>query len=198
MIRRFLLCLAAFLSALGVVAVPASAAPAIVRVRFDTSAGPIVIAVDTKRAPITAGNFLAYVDEKRFDGRSFYRAARAKSDPSRGLIQGGINNKVRYARNPIPHEPNSRTGIKHENGTVSMARNAPGSAMGDFFITIGAAPQLDASQGYSGYAAFGHVVSGWPAVRRILAAPTFPGGYSRETMGQIIREPFRIVSARRL
>ena len=167
-------------------------------VRLETSAGPIVIAPDVRRAPITANNFLRYVEEKRFDGTFFYRAARNKKNPKIGLVQGGINHRVRRARAPIPHEPTSRTGLRHVDATVSMARNAPGSAMGDFFIMVGAAPYLDARPGSVGYAAFGKVVSGMPVVRKMLAAPTWPGGRSENTIGQSIRAPIRIISARRI
>lgn len=176
----------------------AARAPASVRVRLHTSEGPIVIALEMKRAPITAANFLAYVDEKRFDGTKFYRAARSKTKPGTGLVQGGINHAAVRARLPIEHEPTSRTGLRHVDGTVSMARNAPGSAMGDFFITVGASPYLDARPGSVGYAAFGRVVEGMDLVRKILAAPTYPGGRSEQTMGQTIIKPIRILSARRV
>jgi peptidyl-prolyl cis-trans isomerase A (cyclophilin A) len=182
----------------------AAAAPAVprggglVRVRLETSAGPIVVAVETKRAPITAGNFLRYVDEKRFDGTTFYRAARNRNNPATGLVQGGNNHRVSRSLAPIAHEPTSRTGLRHVDGTLSMARNAPGTAMGDFFVTVGPAQYLDARPGYPGYAAFGHIVSGMDVIGRILALPTFPGGYSVETLGQSIRQPVRILSARRV
>lgn len=172
--------------------------PETMRVRLETSAGPIVIRLEMKRAPITAGNFLRYVDEKRFDGTSFYRAARNRRDPKYGLVQGGINHKAVRARIPIAHEPTSRTGLKHGDGMVSMARNAPGTAMGDFFITVGPASYLDARPGHVGYAAFGQVVEGMAVVREILAAPTHPGGWSETTMGQSIVAPVRIISARRV
>jgi len=168
------------------------------RVRLETSAGAIMIEVDSKHAPITAANFLRYVDEKRFDGRTFYRAARNRGDPRFGLVQGGIDHQAVHALLPIAHEPTSRTGLRHVDGTVSMARNEPGTAMGDFFITVGAAPYLDASPGRPGYAAFGHVVGGMAVVRKILALPTHPGGWSRETMGQSIVAPVRIIRARRV
>lgn len=203
MIRRFF-CFALF-ALLSNVAVLDSAAskpgargPADVRVRLQTSEGPIVIELDLKRAPITAGNFLAYVDEKRFDGTSFYRAARKRNAPKLGLVQGGINHRVVRARAPIPHEPTSRTGLKHVDGTVSMARNAPGTAMGDFFIAVGPAPYLDARPGSVGYAAFGRVVGGMAVVRKILTAPTYPGGRSANTKGQTIVAPVRILTARRV
>jgi len=192
-LRTFLLALAT----LAFQAAPAGAEPPTQRVRLETSAGPIVIEVDLKHAPITAGNFLRYVDAGRFDGTTFYRAARA-GNTGRGLIQGGIDHKLTKAFNPIPHEPTTRTGLRHIDGTVSMARNAPGSAMGDFFITIGPAPRLDAAGQYPGYAAFGHVVSGMAVVRKILAMKTYPGGYSRATMGQSIIDRVRIISARRV
>ncbi|MDB5688169.1 MAG: cyclophilin type peptidyl-prolyl cis-trans isomerase [Sphingomonas bacterium] len=195
----FLTRLLALLALLLTVDAPAAPrAGGLVRVRLETSAGPIVVAVDVRRAPITAGNFLRYVDEKRLDGTTFYRAARSRNNPKSGLVQGGNNHKVSRSLAPIAHEPTSRTGLRHVDGTLSMARNAPGSAMGDFFITVGAAKYLDARPGYPGYAAFGHVVSGMDVVGRILALPTYPGGYSIETMGQSIRRPVRIVAARRV
>lgn len=174
------------------------AAPGPVRVRLHTEAGSIVIELEMKRAPITAANFLRYAEEKRFDGTFFYRAARKRQNPKLGLLQGGINHRVVRARLPIAHEPTSRTGLRHIDATVSMARNAPGTAMGDFFITIGPAPYLDARPGSVGYAAFGKVVKGMPLVRKMLAAPTYPGGRSANTKGQTMVRPIRIVAARRV
>ncbi len=185
-------------AALLTLAAPAHAAPGPARVRLETSAGPIVIELATRAAPITTANFLRYVDAKRFDGTTFYRAARRTSDPKVGLVQGGINHRVIRAFIPIAHEPTSRTGLRHIEGTVSMARNDPGTAMGDFFITLGPSAYLDARPGSPGYAAFGKVVSGMPVIRRILALPTWPGGYSETTKGQSIRKPVRILSARRV
>lgn len=179
-------------------AAPVEAQAALPRVLLKTSAGDILIEVDTTRAPITASNFLAYVADRRFDGTSFYRAARNRRNPKTGLVQGGINHHVVRARLPIAHEPTSKTGLHHVDGTVSMARNAPGTAMGDFFITVGAAPYLDARSGSVGYAAFGRVVSGTAIVRQMLAARTHPGGRSANTMGQSIVVPFRILSAGRV
>jgi peptidyl-prolyl cis-trans isomerase A (cyclophilin A) len=177
---------------------PGAAAGAPVRIRLETAAGPIVIELEMKRAPITATNFLRYAEEKRLDGTFFYRAARRRNNPKTGLVQGGINHRVVRARLPIAHEPTSRTGLRHVEGTVSMARNAPGTAMGDFFITVGPAVYLDARPGSAGYAAFGKVVQGMDLVRRMLAAPTYPGGRSANTKGQQIIAPIRIVSARRV
>ncbi|EQB31604.1 peptidylprolyl isomerase [Sphingobium ummariense] len=171
--------------------------PGYARVAIETSAGTITVALDLKRAPKTSANFLAYVDDGRFDGVTFYRAARRKSDPKYGLIQGGIDTDLRRALPPVPHEPTTRTGIRHLDATLSMARpNRPNSAMGNFFITVGATPTMDARDGYIGYAAFGHVVAGMDVVRRILAVPTCCG--SGPMRGQMIVKPIRILRARRL
>lgn len=177
---------------------PAQAKP---RVSIQTSEGTILVDLEMKRAPITAGNFLRYVDEKRFDGTSFYRAARTRNAEKSGFIQGGIRHSLRRSLPPIAHEPTSKTGLKHVDGAISMARNAPGTAMGDFFITVGPAASMDAHPGQTGdnlgYAVFGKVVGGMDVVRRILAARTVPGAGSGGMKGQMITAPVRIIAARR-
>lgn len=178
---------------------PAKAAP--VKVAMKTSEGSFVLAIDTRHAPITAANFLAYVDQKKLDGTSFYRAARAIGDAKRGFIQGGVHRDARRSLLPIAHEPTSKTGLRHVDGTISMARREPGSAMGEFFILIGDAPSMDAHPGArgdnAGYAAFGHVVSGMAVVKRILTAKTWPGGPGA-MKDQLIRKPVTIIEAKRI
>jgi len=169
-----------------------------VRVALETTAGRIVLALDVRHAPITAGNFLRYVDAGKFNGTTFYRAARSKTRPGVGLIQGGIDQNIRVSYFPIQHEPTNVTGLRHVDGTVSMARNKPGTAMGDFFICVGPAPSLDAAPNYPGYAAFGHVVSGMDVVKKILQLKTYPGGFSIDTVGQTIVDRPRITAAHRL
>ncbi len=181
-------------------AAPVLAAPGTVKVSIKTTEGTIVVAVDTKRAPITAKNFLGYVDKHGFDGMSFYRAAKAKGQMV-GLIQGGIRKQFRYALPPIAHEPTSKTGLRHVDGALSMAREAPGSAMGDFFIVVGTQASMDAHPGAkgdnAGYAVFGKVVSGMPVVKKILKAKTFRGGPG-VMKGQIIEKPVKIIEAKRV
>lgn len=176
----------------------AAPAPKPVRVEITTSLGPIVIALEMKRAPITSNNFLAYVDRKLFDNTSFYRAARGTPNTREGFVEGGINNAMGHSLKPIKHEPTSLTGLHHVDGTLSMARDEPGTAMGDFFIVVGDGRYLDASREDPGYAAFGHVVSGMPIVRKMLAQPTFKGGWSKLTVGQSMIHPIKILTARRL
>ncbi|GLI96571.1 peptidylprolyl isomerase [Sphingobium sp. BS19] len=196
MVRALLACLALF--CVGVAeAKPAGATPGIIRVRLVTSSGSFVVALDARKAPLTTRNFMAYVDDGRFDGTTFYRAARRKSAPKMGLIQGGIDTNTRRSLPPVKHEPTTQTGIKHTDATISMARGGkPGSAMGNFFITIGPIVSMDASGAYPGYAAFGHVVSGMDVVRKILALPT--GGGTGPMRGQMILRPVQIIRAERL
>lgn len=171
--------------------------PGLVRVRLVTSDGPIVLALDARRAPATTANFLSYVDDGRFDGTTFYRAARRKDAPRFGFVQGGIGTDARRILPPFPLEPTTKTGIRHLDATVSMARgSSPNSAGGNFFITVGPAPAMDARGPYIGYAAFGHVVAGMDTVRRILGKPS--GGGMDAMKGQMILEPVRLISARRL
>jgi peptidyl-prolyl cis-trans isomerase A (cyclophilin A) len=172
--------------------------PDAVRVRLETEAGPIVVALDAKRAPVTAANFVRYAEEGRFDGTTFYRAAPTKgAAPGRGFIQGGIRRDYKRMLPPIPHEPTSVTGLKHEAGTISMAKTDTG-AMGEFFITTAAMPSMDAKGEDEGYAAFGRVVEGLDVVRKILAAPTVANAGRGAMRGQMLEKPVRIVSARRI
>jgi peptidyl-prolyl cis-trans isomerase A (cyclophilin A) len=171
--------------------------PDTMRVRLDTDAGPIVVELDAKHAPVTAANFVRYVREGRFDGTTFYRAARTKGQEDRGFIQGGIRRNYKRMLPPIAHEPTTKTGLRHELGTISMARSDEGAgATGDFFITLSRQPAMDASVGKPGYAAFGKVVDGLDAARRILAAPTVPNAGRGAMRGQMLVRPVRIVRAR--
>jgi peptidyl-prolyl cis-trans isomerase A (cyclophilin A) len=168
-----------------------------VRVRLETGLGPIVVELDAKHAPITAANFLRYVREGRFDGTTFYRAARTKGQPGHGFIQGGIRRNYQRMLPPIAHEPTSKTGLRHIAGTISMARAEEGAgAMGDFFITLSPQPAMDAHGKEPGYAAFGRVVEGMDVARRILEAPTIANAGRGAMKGQMIEKPVPIVRAR--
>ena len=176
---------AAFVSA------PASAGP---RVILATSEGSITIA-RMIAPPATAANFLRYVDAKKFDGTTFYRALRFPGERPVGLIQGGIKGVKPLP--PVAHEPTSTTGLAHIDGAVSMARAAPGTAQGDFFVIVGGLPSLDASDSDPGFAVFGQVIDGMDVVLKINAAPVSPTAGEGPMKGQILAAPVRIVTARR-
>jgi len=199
MLHRFALVLAAlFLPA-------AASAQATTEVVMTTELGDIVIVLETERAPVTAANFLRYADEKRFDGTVFYRAMRLDWDPQpNGLVQGGTQVDPARILPPIAHEPTSETGVKHAAGTISMARYEPGSATGDFAIMLSPQPFLDADPASDdvdrrpGFAAFGHVVGGMDVVRAIFDAPVDPAKGEGVMQGQMLAQPVKIISVRRV
>ncbi|ATE63026.1 peptidylprolyl isomerase [Rhizorhabdus dicambivorans] len=175
--------------------------PATVFVRITTSEGPILLELEKEKAPVTVANFLKYVDLKRYDGISFYRAVAVPNEPSQGFIQGGIREDARKILPPIAHESTTKTGLHHTNGAISMARNAPGTATCDFFIIVGDMTYMDANPSApgdnQGYAVFGHVVEGMDVVKKILAAPRSPTAGVGVMKGQMLAAPVKIVTARR-
>lgn len=177
---------------------PASGA----RVEVQTDRGLIVLGIELGKAPITAANFLRYVETGRFDGSSFYRASRAPGSTTTGLIEGGLQNDPARLLPPIAHESTLVTGLSHQDGTISMARDGPGTATADFFVCAGASPYLDAHPGApgdnAGYAAFGRVVQGMEVVRAILALPTTGEARNPVMRGQILDPPVAIRTMRRL
>ncbi|EAT09794.1 peptidylprolyl isomerase [Sphingobium sp. 10 DY56-G10] len=200
MIRQLALILAALLSI-----APASAQtsappadPADVRVTMLTEQGPVVIAVHSGKAPVTAANFLKYVDQKRLDGTAFYRGVGAADY---GFVQGGAQNDPKRILPPIAHEPTTQTGLVHDEGALSMARYAPGSATGDFFVVLGRMPSMDAHPDASGdnqgFAVFAHVVEGLDVIKAILIAPKSPTKGEGVMKGQMLETPVKILSVRR-
>ncbi|HUD28516.1 MAG TPA: peptidylprolyl isomerase [Novosphingobium sp.] len=185
----------------------ASAAPAPVPVDYAYVAitvpqGTITLALDRTHAPITVTNFLKYVDTKRLDGATFYRAMHLDwGDEPAGLLQGGLQG-VKVLP-PIAHEPTTATGLSHKAGTISMARFAPGSATADFTIMVGDLTSLDADPTSdnpdirAGFAAFGHVVAGMDVVKQVWNAPLSPTKGEGVMRGQILEPPVKIISARR-
>jgi peptidyl-prolyl cis-trans isomerase A (cyclophilin A) len=173
---------------------------ATVRVVLTTNLGPITVALEKERAPITAGNFLRYVDQKRFDGISFFRRSQAPGEPTKGFVQAGTTDPKRVLP-PIAHEPTSKTGLTHSDGALSAPRFAPGTARGDFTIILGGAPWMDADPKAPGdnlgFAVFGRVVEGMDVVAKILASPTSTTKGDGVFKGEILEPPVRILSARR-
>jgi peptidyl-prolyl cis-trans isomerase A (cyclophilin A) len=170
----------------------------LVPVVLDTDAGRIVIALDRGHAPVTSANFLKYVDGKRYDGQTFYRALKMGDG---GLIQGGVRNDARKLLPPIAHEPTSQTGLKNVAGSIVMANAGPGTARSDFFILLSDTPAFDAGnpQGdANGFAVFGRVVEGMDVVRKILDSPVSDTKGEGVMKGQMLEPEVRIVTARRV
>jgi peptidyl-prolyl cis-trans isomerase A (cyclophilin A) len=166
--------------------------PSEVLVRIETALGAIDLAIDVKRAPISAANFLKYVDGGFYDGGTINRAVRAdntvRHDVKIEVIQFQIDSARRRQQfAPIPLERTSVTGLKHVDGAVSMARSGPDTARASFFIVIGDQPELDyggkRNPDGQGFAVVGRVVGGKDVVRAIHRSPTgLAGAYGTETL----------------
>lgn len=145
-----------------------------------TDLGDIKVEIYERQAPVTAANFLRYVDAGLFKGASFYRVVKLENQPNNEVkievIQGGLQfSKDKKSFPPITHETTDKTGLLHKDGTISMARLAPGSADSEFFICVGDQPELDfggkRNPDGQGFAAFGRVVEGLDVVHKIQQQP---------------------------
>ncbi len=174
---------------------------ALVHVAMATTAGTIVIEMEREKAPITSANFLRYVDQRRFDGISFYRRVQTPGTTDQGFIQGGTQDPKRLLP-PIAHEPTSKTGLSHVDGALSAPRWAPGTARGDFTIMSGDAKWMDADLKAPGdnlgYAVFARVVDGMDIVRKILIAPVSATKGDGMMRGQMLEPQIRIITMRRV
>ena len=163
-----------------------------------TELGPIIIELYSDEAPITVNNFLKYVDEGRYKDFHFYRVVHFENQPQNDIkievIQGGLGfDEHNLKLEGIKHETTEISNIKHLNGTISMARNEPGTASSEIFICINDQPELDYNGSRNpdglGFAAFGMVRSGMDIVKKIQQSPSD---------GQMLNKPIRVKSIKRI
>jgi len=146
------------------------------KVRLDTSAGSLVIELDTERAPLSAANFLQYVQAGHYDGTVFHRVIKGF------MVQGGgfeVGMKQKPTQAAIRNEANN--GVKNARYTLAMARTGdPHSATAQFFINTVDNEFLnfraENAQGW-GYAVFGRVVEGTDVVDKIESVRTGRKGF---------------------
>jgi len=156
--------------------------------------GKIELQLDQAHAPLTTANFMQYVSDGFFNGGGFFRTVTSTNQPldkvKIAVIQATANPEQKETDPPIKLERTSITGLKHKDGTVSMARSAPDTATIDFFICIGDQPELDfggkRNPDGQGFAAFGKVVNGMDIVRKI---------HQSKAEGQKLTPPIRILKA---
>jgi len=171
-----------------------------VRTRVDTEAGSFVIEVDPGVAPITVAHYLAHVDAKLLDGGAIYRIVTlANQGPETRhkieVVQWGMNRPDDRPPPlpPIAHETTQQTGLRHLDGTVSMARAKPGTATAEYFVCVGAQPELDFGGGRNpdglGFAAFGRVVEGMDVIRAL---------HARGEADQYLAQPISVRAVRRV
>jgi len=153
--------------------VPAAASP---QVLISTSMGDIRVVLDRAHAPVSVDNFLQYVKEGHYDGTLVYRVA-----PGFVMQAGSFDSPThqRDVHDPIVLEANN--GLSNLRGTIAMAREAaPNTAVAEFFINLVDNTRLDHHAddpgNTTGYAVFGHVVSGMDVVDKIGAVPVGDNG----------------------
>ncbi len=152
-----------------------------VEIEIKTVEGTVVAELYPKQAPESVKAFLAIVDQGLYKRSYFYRILSDENQPSNApkaeLIQGGLwsRTKKRPELPRIPHETTQQTGLTHSAGTLSLAREEPGSASSEFFITLSDLPGFDFggenNADGQGYAAFGRVISGMDIIRKIYRKP---------------------------
>ena len=165
------------------------------RVLIQTATGDIEVELDRNRAPATVKNFLRYVEKGLYRDGLFHRTVTLSNQPANKVKIEVLQAAANPARTneflpPIKLERTRDTGLKHLDGTISMARDGPDTAQDEFFICIGDQPELDfggkRNPDGQGFAAFGKVIKGMDVVRRIQSAPAD---------GQSLKPPIRILNA---
>ncbi len=136
---------------------------------FETNMGNIHINVDADKAPISAQNFIDYVNDGFYNNTIFHRVIK------NFMIQGGgFNEDMSQKSTKAEIENEANNGLKNAKYTLAMARtNAPHSASSQFFINTSDNSFLDypAQDGW-GYCVFGEVVEGQDVVDKIGAVAT--------------------------
>lgn len=167
---------------------------------ISTSLGIIEIELYAEQAPVSVSNFIRYVDSDAFNKGRFYRVVRLDNDngtPKIEVIQGGANIDFKDFQ-AIQLETTKKTGIKHLDGVLSMARGAPNTATSEFFICIGAQPSLDfggmRNPDGQGFAAFGRVTKGMDIVKTIHQIRGALDVEDNYVKGQMLAEPVVITN----
>jgi cyclophilin family peptidyl-prolyl cis-trans isomerase len=159
----------------------------IVRVKFETTLGEIVLALDSEKAPVSTANFANYVKKGHYDGTIFHRVI------SNFMIQGGgFTPDMQQKRTDAPIKNEWKNGLKNVRGSISMARTSdPESATSQFFINVTDNDFLDKARDGAAYAVFGRVESGLDVVDKIRAVKTG----TRQGMGDVPLDPVVINKA---
>ena len=170
-------------------------------VAIDTRFGRFVVELFAENAPVSVANLLERVDRGLFAWASVYRIVSLGNQPDTvpariEVIQFGVPASGADDTGPLPpiaHETTRETGLRHRDGTISMARSQPGTAGSEFFVCIGDQPELDFGGGRNpdgqGFAAFGRVVAGMDVVRAL---------HAKGEAAQRLARPIRIRSVRRV
>ena len=142
-------------------------------VLMSTSMGEVKIELYEKEAPETVKNFLAYVNDKFYDGTIFHRVI-----PGFMIQGGGFTAAMEQKPTKSPIKNEAGNGLKNDTGTIAMARTSdPDSATAQFFINVKSNDFLnrDKAQDGMGYTVFGKVIEGMDVVHAISTVKTEAG-----------------------
>jgi len=134
-----------------------------------TNIGEIHINVDVEKAPITAKNFIDYVEDGFFEGTIFHRVI-----PNFMIQGGGMTEDMQQKSTKATIENEAKNGLKNNKYSVAMARTmAPHSASSQFFINVADNQFLDfPGQDGWGYCVFGEIDDGQDVVDQIQSVET--------------------------
>lgn len=155
-------------------------------VAIDTSFGPVKVELYPDKAPVTVQNFLAYVDDKFYDGTIFHRVV-----PGFVIQGGGLGADMREKPTKASIKNEAGNGLSNARGTIAMARtNDPNSATSQFYINLKDNTMLDRANAADrvGYCVFGKVIDGMDVVDKIASV---------KLRGQVPSQPVMIKSVRR-
>lgn len=146
-----------------------------IKVKFETTLGHFVVALNKEKAPVTVENFLTYVKEGHYDGTIFHRVI-----PGFMAQGGGFTQDFKQKSTHAPIKNEADNGLLNKRGSIAMARTPdPNSASSQFFINFKDNEFLNykspTPQGW-GYAVFGEVVEGMDVIDEMAKIPTGPGG----------------------
>ena len=129
-----------------------------------SSRGEMVFEIYTLQAPVTAANFMKYVNDGFFGGTIFHRVIPGFVLQGGGFTPGMVAKTQTYPAIALE----SSTGLKNWRYTLAMARtSAPNSATSQFFVNLVDNAALDynpANALPNGYAVFGQVIHGTAVV----------------------------------
>lgn len=166
-------------------------------VDMQTSAGRIVLELESARAPVTVANFVSHAAAGDYDGTIFHRVV-----PD-FVVQGGgwtadLRERAKLSATPDTPIVNEWTnGLKNAKGTIAMAREeAPDTATREFYFNLKDNVKLDSGRpttGNAGYAVFGRVVEGWEVVETIASGKTTTRDVAGVTDGSMNNVPLEPV-----
>jgi peptidyl-prolyl cis-trans isomerase B (cyclophilin B) len=161
-------------------------------IKLTTNFGAITIELDAEKAPMSAANFLAYVEAGHYDNTIFHRVIDGFMIQGGGFTAGMDQKPVK-----APIENEAKNGLKNERYTVAMARTSdPHSATAQFFINVGDNDFLDNDkcQDGWGYCVFGRVTEGQDVVDKIKGVKTGNKGFHQNVpMEDVVIERAEVV-----